>query len=123
MNKSEPNWHQLSFLPELAEVIDGWLEEAEEALQSFPEKELVPFFEDSTVKQMFDVYGEQRKLLDVYDRQLKIWQESQCQLNQKQATEINRLQKQLVKLKTATDRILKLTERLQEYTIETVSRG
>ena len=120
MVKPELNWQPLSFLPQLAELIDDALENSEDMLQNFVGRDLTPVFDDDTVKRMLNAYREQRELLDVYDRQLKIWQESQCQLNQGQAMEISRLLKQLVKLKAATDKLLETTQRLQSNTIETI---
>jgi len=120
-NKQEIHWQPISFLPQIAEMIDGMLESAEDNLHNFAGMEdRLPVLDDYTVGRMFEVYGNHKRDFWLYDTQLKIWQESQCQINQQQATEINRLQNQMKKLKKVVDQLLSIAEQLKENTIETV---
>lgn len=120
-NKQQPNWQPISFLPQIAEMIDGMLGSAEENIQNFADiDDRSPVFDDYTVGRMLKVYGEHKRDFWLYDTQLKIWQEGQCQVDPQQATEINRLQGQMKKLKTVVDELLGIAERLKGNTIESV---
>jgi len=118
-NRQEINKQPISFLSELAEIIDGMLEGAEETLQNISsvEKKLY-VLEDQTVDGMLKVYGNSKQGLWMYDEQLKIWMRTK--LNDRQYKEVRRLQSQMVKLKKVVGKILSLAEQAKKNTIETV---
>ncbi len=69
-----PNWQPISFLPELASMIDGMLESAEDVYQSLQQaKDRPHVMDDYTVGRVRDVHSTQRNDLWLYEEQLARW--------------------------------------------------
>ncbi len=66
-----PNWQPISFLPELAPMVDGMLESAEDVYQSLQQAEDRPHvMDDYTVGRVREVHSTQRNDLWLYEEQL-----------------------------------------------------
>ncbi len=114
-----PHWQPLSFLPNLAEMVDGMLESAEEVSHSLQQAQERPHvLDDDTVGRVKEVHTTQRNDLWLYEEQLAQWQ--QAAPTPAQETEITRLQQQLDRLKGVLSACLALTDELAEGTIEKV---
>jgi hypothetical protein len=114
-----PNWQPISFLPELAEMVDGMLEGAEEVYQSLEQARQRPHvLDDYTVGRVREVHTTQRNDLWLYEEQLSRWQEADP--TPAESTEIKRLQGQLDRLRSVLTSCLDLTDELKEATIEKV---
>ena len=114
-----PNWQPVSFLPELAPMIDGMLESAEDVSQSLQQAEDRPHvMDDYTVGRVREVYSTQRNDLWLYEEQLARWSTADPTLAQRQ--EIDRLTHQLDRLRSVLTLTLALTDELKEGTIEKV---
>ncbi len=109
--KNQPNknqtWQQITFLPNLAEMIDGMLEASEENNENLLDaKERPHSMDDFTVSRLFEVYGKQKEDFWLYDEQLKRWGKSK--LTAVQSKEVKRLKEQIVRLKRSVDIIWRL---------------
>ncbi|MBA3439319.1 MAG: hypothetical protein H0T92_05560 [Pyrinomonadaceae bacterium] len=110
-----PHWQPVSFLPQIAEMIDGMLESAAEnhrLLQQARPGSL----DDATVERVVRVYTTQRDDLRLYIDQLSRWEKEP--LDEKQSREVARLQQQLDRLRRVLSDVLVLAEKLKELTIE-----
>jgi hypothetical protein len=114
-----PNWQPLSFLPDLAAMVDGMLEGAEEVCQSLRQAQDRPHvLDDYTVGRVREVRTTQRNDLWLYEEQLSRWQDAAP--TSEQSTEITRVQQQLDRLKSVLTSSLALVDELAEGTIEKV---
>lgn len=103
-NKENITWQPISFLPQIAEMIDGMLEASRE---TFGPLSQIKVHDDYTIKRIFEVTGQQVKDEWMYDDQLKIWLDS-SKIEAGQREEIYRLQGQMVELKKLTEKFLRL---------------
>ncbi len=118
-DEQTPNWQPISFLPKLAEMVDGMLESAEEVYRSLQQAQDRPHvMDDYTIGRVREVHTTQRNDLWLYEEQLSRWQ--QAEPMPAQHTEIKRLQRQLDQLRSVLTLCLALTEELKEGTIEKV---
>ena len=116
MPKDEkPNWQPISFLPTIAEMIDGMLEAVVEN-QKLLGKAQRASLDNATVSRVMSVYTTQRDDLWLYEEQLAVWRKTL--LNDSQRLEINRLEKQLDELKRRLEEILAMNPHLEKLTIE-----
>ncbi len=114
-----PNWQPISFLPNLAEMVDGMLESAEDVYGSLQQAQDRPHvMDDYTIGRVREVHSKQRDDLWLYEKQLAQWQ--QAAPTPAQSTEIKRLQHQLDQLRSVLTVCLALTDELKEGTIEKV---
>ncbi len=114
-----PNWQPISFLPKVAEMIDGMLESAEEVYGSLQQAQDRPHvMDDYTIGRVREVHSTQRDDLWLYEEQLSQWQHANP--TPAQETEIKRLQQQLDRLKGVLTVCLALTNEIAEGTIEQV---
>ncbi len=114
-----PNWQPISFLPELAPMVDGMLESAEDVYQSLQQAEDRPHvMDDYTVGRVREVHSTQRNDLWLYEEQLARWSTADPTLAQRQ--EIDRLTHQLDRLRSVLTFTLALADELKEGTIEKV---
>jgi hypothetical protein len=103
----------------LAEMVDGMLESAEEVYGSLQQAQDRPHvLDDYTVGRVRDVHTTQRNDLWLYEEQLARWQEAAP--TPAQSTEIKRLQHQVDRLRSVLTSCLDLTDELKEGTIEKV---
>ncbi len=114
-----PNWQPISFLPELAPMVDGMLESAEDVYQSLQQAEDRPHvMDDYTVGRVREVHSTQRNDLWLYEEQLARWSKADPTLAQRQ--EIDRLTHQLDRLRSVLTLTLALTDERKEGTIDTI---
>ena len=114
-----PNWQPISFLPQLAEMIDGMLASAKEVYGSLQQAQDRPHvMDDYTIGRVREVHTTQRNDLWLYEEQLSRWQHAEP--TSAQETEIKRLQQQLDQLRSVLTVCLALTDELKEDTIEKV---
>ena len=70
-DKQTPNWQPISFLPKLAEMVDGMLESAEEVYRSLEQAHDRPHvLDDYTVERVREAHTTQRNDLWLYEEQL-----------------------------------------------------
>lgn len=118
-NHPTPNWRPISFLPQLAEMIDGMLESAEDVYGSLQQSQDRPYvMDDDTIGRVREVHTAQRNDLWLYEEQIARWQEAAP--TSAQAAEITRLQQQLDRLRSVLTACLTLADTLAEGTIEKV---
>ena len=110
-----PHWQPVSFLPQMAEKIDGMLESAAENYRLLQQAR-AGSLDDATVERVVRVYTTQRDDLKLYAEQLSRWEKEP--LEEKQSREVARLQQQVGELRRVLDDVLELAEKLKELTIE-----
>ena len=110
------NWQPISFLPQIAAMIDGMLDASRETFEPLRQ---IKVHDDYTIKRIFEVTGQQVEDEWMYDEQLKIWAENSG-LKAQQREEICRLQVQMVELKKVNRGILAIAENHKDKTIEKV---
>ncbi len=114
-----PNWQPISFLPELAPMVDGMLESAEDVSQSLQQAEDRPHVLDEyTVGRVREVHSTQRNDLWLSEEQLARW--STADPTRAQRQEIDRLTHQLDRLRRVLTCTLTRTDARKEATIEKV---
>ena len=109
-------WQPISFLPQIAEMIDGMLDASRETFEPLCQ---VKVHDDYTIKRIFEVTGQQVEDEWMYDEQLKIWLDI-SELKAGQRGELHRLQRQMVELKKINRKILAIAEEHKDKTIEKV---
>jgi hypothetical protein len=114
-----PNWQPISMLPQIAWMIDGMTESAEEQLDNLHAAEDQPHVLDlPTVDRVIRVYTEQQGDLWLYREQLERWRG--LKLTDAQRAEVMRLQQRLATLGAHIETLLALAARLRPHTIERV---
>jgi hypothetical protein len=113
------NWQPISQLPQIAWMIDGMTESAEEQLGNLHEAEDQPHVLDlPTVDRVIRVYTEQQGDLWLYREQLARW--GRLKLTDAQRAEVTRLQQRLSTLGAHIEALLELAARLRPHTIESI---
>jgi hypothetical protein len=114
-----PNWQPISFLPAIAEMIDGMLESAKEVHGSLQQARSRPHvMDDYTIGRVREVHGTQLDDLWLYEEQLSRWQTPTPPEAQQQ--EITRLNRQLVELRRVLTDTLALADEMKDGTIENI---
>ncbi len=114
-----PNWQPIAQLPQIAWMIDGMTESAEEQLANLHEAEDRPHVLDlPTVDRVIKVYTEQRDDLWLYREQLARW--GRLALTDAQRAEVARLDQRLATLGTHIETLLALAAQLRPHTIESI---
>jgi len=115
-NKENITWQLISFLPQIAEMIDGMLDAANETYGPLCQ---ITVHDDFTIKRIFEVTGQQVEDEWMYDDQLKRWQ-NLPDLEPVQRDEIQRLQRQMLELKKVNRQLLIIAEEHKDKTIEKI---
>ena len=115
-NSEKITWQPISFLPQIAEMIDGMLEASRETFGPLCQ---IKVHDDYTIKRIFEVTGQQVNDEWMYDNQLKKWLDS-SEIEAGQREEIYRLQGQMAELKKVNRKILAIAEKHKDKTIEKV---
>ena len=115
-NRENINWQPISFLSQLANMIDGMLDAAKETYEPLCQ---IKVHDNFTIKRIFEVTGQQVEDEWMYDDQLKRWLHFP-DLETVQRDEIQRLQRQILELKQVTRKILDIAEEHKDKTIEKV---
>ena len=106
-----PNWQPISFLPNLAEMVDGMLESAEEVYHSLQQAQHRPHvLDDYTISRVRDVHTTQRNDLWLYEDRLSRWQDATP--TPEERTEITRVQHRLDQLTSVLSSCLALVDAL-----------
>lgn len=114
-----PNWQPISFLPAIAEMIDGMLESAKEVHGSLQQARSRPHvMDDYTIGRVREVHGTQLDDLWLYEEQLSRWQTPTPPAAQQQ--EISRLNQQLTELRGVLTATLALADEMKDGTIEKI---
>ena len=112
-----PNWQPLSFLPQIAWMIDGMAESAEEQQANLSMVQ-PGSLDDATLDRVMSVYTEQRDDLWLYAEQLARWRVEPC--TEAQGAEIARLEQRLEKLREMILALLAHAEQLKPQTIDAI---
>ena len=115
-DKKNINWQRISFLSQLADMIDGMLDASKETYEPLRR---VKVHDEFTIKRIFEVTGQQVGDEWMYDDQLKRWQDLP-ELEPVQHDEIQCLQKQMQELKMLNRKILSIAEEHKDKTIEKI---
>jgi hypothetical protein len=115
-DKENINWQPISFLSQIAGMIDGMLDAAKETYEPLRQ---IKFYDDFTIKRTFEVTGQQVNDEWMYDDQLKSWK-NLPDLEPVQHNEIRRLQSQVQELKMMNRKILSIAEDHKNKTIENI---
>ena len=114
-----PMWQPISMLPQIAWMIDGMTESAEEQLVNLREVEDQPHVLDlPTVDRVIRVYTEQQGDLWLYREQLTRW--GKLALTAAQRAEVTRLEARLATLGAHIETLLALAQQLRPHTIESI---
>jgi hypothetical protein len=114
-----PNWQPISFLPQIAEMIDGMLESAQGVLDSLERARTRPHvMDDYTLGRVREVHGTQLNDLWLYEEQLSRWRKDSP--TDRQRTEIERLTDQLTTLRHVFTLCLVLTDEMKDGTIDQI---
>lgn len=115
-DKENITWQPISFLPQIAEMIDGMLDASGETFEPLSQ---IKVHDDYTIKRIFEVTDQQVEDEWMYDDQLTIWLDISG-LEAGHREEIYRLQGQMVELKKVNRKILAIAEEHKDKTIEKV---
>jgi hypothetical protein len=114
-----PNWQPISFLPQIAEMIDGMLESAQSVLDSLERARTRPHtMDDYTLGRVREVHGTQLNELWLYEEQLSRWRKASP--TGRQRTEIERLIDQLTTLRHVFTLCLALVDEMKDGTIDQI---
>ena len=114
-----PNWQPISFLPQIAEMIDGMLESAQGVLDSLERARTRPHtMDDYTLGRVREVHGTQLNDLWLYEEQLSRWRKDSP--TDRQRTEIERLTDQLTTLRHVLTLCIVLTDEMKDGTIDQI---
>lgn len=115
-DRDKIKWKPLSFLSQLAYMIEGMLESAQ---QTYGPLSQIKVHDDFTIKRVFEVTVQQIEDEWLYDKQLEKWSRLPG-LKMAQRNEIEHLQRQMVELKKVNRDILAIAEEHKDKTIEKV---
>jgi hypothetical protein len=118
-DEQTPNWQPISFLPNIAWMIDGMLESAQEVHGSLQQARLRPHvMDDYTISRVCEAHGTQLDDLWLYEKQLSRWQTPAPSKAEQQ--EITRLNQQLAELRRVLTSTLALADEMKDHTIEKI---
>lgn len=115
--RQQPQWRPISFLPTLAQHIDGMLQADVEQYETLLEAKPKPWvLDDFTVNRVKQVFTTQAKDFHLFEEQLQRWQSGP--LTDGQSQEVERLAGQMQKIRENNTRVLALADELAKGTIE-----
>ncbi len=119
MSERVPRFHPIEMLPVIAELIDGYAQDASTLLPNLRDVHDRPHvFDDALVDRVEAVYGETTELLPVFEEQLRRWGETA--LTTPQRAEVARLSGQVTRLRPMVQEVLALTAEIRRGTIDRV---
>lgn len=114
-----PGWQPIERLPLIAEMIDGYLADAQEQEQTLRKARQRPHvFDDAPVDRIARVYGEALDMANLFEQQLRRWRNSGLTVDQEQA--VARLEGQVLCLRQRLTAILALAAEIRQGTIDRV---
>lgn len=115
--RQQPKWRPVSFLPTLAQHIDGMLAADVEQYQTLLEAKPKPWvLDDFTVNRVKQVFTTQHNDFHLFEEQLQRWRSGP--LTDGQSQEVERLAGQMQKIRENNTRVLALADELAKGTIE-----
>ena len=119
MDTRQPNWHPISMLPLITEMLDGTLESANEQLDSLrPVVDKPHVLDSNTVSRIITLYTEQAEDHWVFEEQLNRWKKDAPSASQ--SNEITRLEGVLAQTKIIREEILKIAQAIEPNTIDKI---
>ena len=118
-DKPTPEWQPIERLPLIAEMIDGYVADAQEQEQTLREAKQRPHvFDDALVDRIDKVYGDALEMTGLFEQQLRRWRNSGLTVDQKQ--EVARLEGQVLCLRRGLTAILALAAEIRQGTIDRI---
>ena len=118
-DKPTPEWQPIERLPLIAEMIDGYVADAQEQEQTLREARQRPHvFDDALVDRIDKVYGDALEMTGLFEQQLRRWRNSGLTVDQKQ--DVARLEGQVLCLRRELTAILALAAEIRQGTIDRV---
>ena len=118
-DKPTPEWQPIDRLPLIAEVIDGYVADAQEQEQTLREAKQRPHvFDDALVDRIDKVYGDALEMTGVFEQQQRRWRNSGLTVDQKQ--DVAQLEGQVLCLRQGLTAILALAAEIRQGTIDRV---
>ena len=118
-DKPTPEWQPLERLPLIAEMIDGYVADAQEQEQTLREAKQRPHvFDDALVDRIDKVYGDALEMTGLFEQQLRRWRNSGLTVDQKR--DVARLEGQVLCLRRGLTTILALAAEIRQGTIDRV---
>ena len=117
--KPTPEWQPLDRLPLIAEMIDGYVADAQEQEQTLREVRQRPHvLDDALVDRIDKVYGDALEMTDLFEQQLRRWRNLDLTVDQKQ--DVAQLEGQVLGLRRELTAILALAAEIRQGTIDRV---
>ena len=118
-DKPTPEWQPIERLPLIAEMIDGYVADAQEQEQTLREAKQRPHvFDDALVDRIDKVYGDALEMTGLFEQQLRRWRNSGLTVDQKR--DVARLEGQVLCLRRGLTTILALAAEIRQGTIDRV---
>ena len=118
-DKPTPEWQPIERLPLIAEMIDGYVADAQEQEQTLREARQRPHvFDDALVDRIDKVYGDALEMTGLFEQQLRRWRNLDLTVDQKQ--DVARLEGQVLGLRRELTAILALAAEIRQGTIDRV---
>ena len=118
-DKPTPEWQPIERLPLIAEMIDGYVADAQEQEQTLREAKQRPHvFDDALVDRIDKVYGDALEMTGLFEQQLRRWRNSGLTVDQKR--DVARLEGQVLCLRRELTAILALAAEIRQGTIDRV---
>jgi hypothetical protein len=118
-DKPTPEWQPIERLPLIAEMIDGYVADAQEQEQTLREAKQRPHvFDDALVDRIDKVYGDALEMAGLFEQQLRRWHDSGLTVDQKQ--DVARLEGQVLGLRRGLTAILALAAEIRQGTIDRI---
>lgn len=115
----EIQWHEISRLPLIAQLIDGNAEDVKRQHDLLVEGQDRPYlFDEETIDRVIMAHLETLDFVEIYIEQLGRWQKEK--LTKKQQVEIARLQEQSQYLKRLTTAVLSQADSIADATIDQI---
>lgn len=117
--QQQPQWRPISFLPTLAQHIDGMLEADVEQYETLLlAKDKPHVLDDYTVNRVKQVFTTQAKDFHLFDEQLQRWLAGET--TEAQHQEVERLAGQMQKIRENNTKVLALADELGKGTIDKI---
>ena len=118
-DKPTPEWQPIERLPLIAEMIDGYVADAQEQEQTLREAKQRPHvFDDALVDRIDKVYGDALEMTGLFEQQLRRWRNSGLTVDQKR--DVARLEGQVLCLRRGLTAILALAAEIRQGTIDRI---
>jgi hypothetical protein len=119
VSEREPRFHPIGMLPVIAELIDGYAQDASTLLPDLRRVRSQPqVFDDAVVDRLEAIYGETAAMLPIFEEQLRRWGESA--LTASQRAEVARLFDRVSHLRPMAEEVLALAAGIRRGTINRV---